>query len=240
MPKLVVALLVAALAAAIPAACGGEDSSTDEPSSTSTTTPRAESGSTKANESQPDEKEGAGESRPQKAKGPSDEPSSSGNSRSSAAARAVPPLQVSAGGSAQYRTEGGDNSIQDFGEEGDEAELQQAAEALHAFYVARAAEDWEAACSHLAAQLVKQFEQLAARSPQLKGASCPTVLKAFTRPLPPSVVRETTQIDAASLRHEGERAFLIYKGGEGTVYAIPMQHEDGSWKVAGLAGTPLS
>jgi hypothetical protein len=58
--------------------------------------------------------------------------------------------------------------------------------------------------------------------------------------VPPSVVREIARIDAVSLRHEGERAFLIYRGDKGTVYAIPMGQEDGAWKVGGLSATPIS
>jgi hypothetical protein len=65
------------------------------------------------------------------------------------------------------------------------------------------------------------------------------VLNAFTQPLPPSVERETTEVDAASLRREGERAFLIYKGMEHKVFAVTMQEEGGAWKVGSLAGVPL-
>jgi len=54
------------------------------------------------------------------------------------------------------------------------------------------------------------------------------------------VARETTAVDAGSLRREGDRGFLIYRDGEGTVYAINMADEDGSWKAGAFAGVPLS
>jgi hypothetical protein len=148
-------------------------------------------------------------------------------------------LKVSGGGSAQFRTEGGDNSIQDFGEESDETELREAATVLHSFLVARANEDWPAACANLSKDVIKQLRVLASRSRQLAGEDCAGVLQALTPPLPAKVLRESTVVDAGSLRLEGERAFLIYRGAEGTVYATLMAHEDRGWKVGSLAGTPL-
>jgi hypothetical protein len=150
------------------------------------------------------------------------------------------PLKVSGGGSGQYRVKGGDNSIQNFGEESGESELEEAATSLHDFLVARAEEDWPTACSHLARTVVQQLEQLASRSGKLAGAGCAGILAALTPPLPAGVQKESTIVDAGSLRTEGEQAFLIYRGAEGTVYAIPMKPEGGAWKVGALAATPLS
>jgi hypothetical protein len=149
------------------------------------------------------------------------------------------PLKVSGGGSGQFRSKGGDNSIQEFGDESDEAELQEAAEVVHGFYVSRAAEEWDKACSYLAKSNIEQLEQLADQSAQSKGADCATVLKAFTRPLPASVEREITTVDAGSLRREGEQGFLIYYGAGQVKYAMPLRDEGGNWKVAALSGTTL-
>lgn len=230
MPKPVVALLIAVLAAVALAACGGGSSSSEASSTSATQHSTGETGASNGDKSQPTSKEKGGKSG--QPKGGSD---GSGGSTHPAA---VPPLKVSGGGSTQVRVKGGDNSIQNYGEE-DESELQGAAEALHGFYLARTEEDWGKACSYLANSMVKQFEELASRSPQLKGKGCPAILHAFTRPLPASMERETTLIDAISLRREGERAFLIYRGAEHKVYAVPMVQEGGAWKVGGLAGTPL-
>jgi hypothetical protein len=150
------------------------------------------------------------------------------------------PLKVSGGGSGQFRVKGGDNSIQDFGEESGESELEEAAASLHAFLVARAERDWPTACAHLAKTVERQLEQLASRSGKLSGAGCAEILAALTPPLPPQVQKESTVVDAGSLRSEGERAFLIYRGAEETAYAISMAQEDGAWKVGGLAATPIS
>jgi hypothetical protein len=151
----------------------------------------------------------------------------------------VTPLEVSGGGSEQFRSKGGDNSIQEYGDEGDESELQEVAEIVHNFYVARAEERWDTACSYLSKGNIEQLEQLAAQSPQLKGAGCAPILEAFTRPLPAAVQREITSVDAGSFRHEDEQGFLIYSGADQTVYAMPLRAEGGSWKVSALSGSAI-
>lgn len=151
------------------------------------------------------------------------------------------PLKVSGGGSAQYRVPEGDNSIQEFGGESKETELEEAAAALHDYLVARAEEDWPAACTNLAKSAKEQLQALASRSKNLEGKDCAAILQALAPSLPASVRRESTIVDAGSLRLEGgRRAFLIYRGAEGAVYAVAMTPEDGGWRVASLAATPLS
>jgi len=241
MSKLVAALLAAVLAAAFLAACGGGSSSDSTGTSAS------------AGTASQDQREAAKEKLEAKIEELKEKRAHSGSGAQNGGggpseskkvkpkkAIAVPPLKVSGGGSAQVRTKGGDNSIQNYGEESGESELREAAEAVHGFYVARANEEWTKACSYLTKTTVEQFEELASRSPQLKGKGCAPVLQAFTRPLPPSVERETTLVDAISLRQDSEHAFLVYRGAEGKPYAMPMQQEGGAWKVGSLAGTPLT
>jgi len=150
------------------------------------------------------------------------------------------PLKVSGGGSAQFRVKGGDNSIQEFGEESGESELEEAATSLHDFYVARTEEEWTAACSRLSKTVTQQLEQLASRAGKLAGKGCAAILSALTPSLPAKVQKELTVVDAGSLRTEDNRSFLIYRGAEGTVYAISMTQEGDGWKVGALAATPLS
>lgn len=225
------ALIAAALAVGLLAACGSSDSS-----STSASTPSgsATTGTTAQNNKQDgSSKKDKSDSHPQSHQG--GDRGSSGRT----VAEVETPLKVSGGGSAQFRTKGGDNSIQEFGDESDESELQEAAEVVHGFYVSRAAEEWGKACSYLAKSNIEQLEQIAKQSPQLKEAGCAPVLRAFTRPLPASVSREITTVDAGSLRHEGEQGFLIYYGADHAKYAMPLRNEGGSWKVTALSGTTL-
>jgi hypothetical protein len=217
------------------AACGGgSDNSSSSPTETVQGGPEAAKEKVEAKVKGLKEKHAAGDKGAQNG-GENDE--GEGGAKKKAA---VPPLKVSGGGSGQFRSKGGDNSIQNYGEESDEEELQEAAEALHAFYVARSEERWERACSYLTKTVSKEFEQLGSRSPKLKGAGCGGVLQALTRPLPASIEREITEVNAASLRREGERAFLIYKGLENKAYAISMSQEDGVWKVGSVSATPIN
>jgi hypothetical protein len=229
----IAALAVAMLAAALLGACGGSGSSAD---STAATQGSGASAGGDSQQSGADRKRADNGSRQQRQDGVSADDQGSGGSDSGAVST---PLKVSGGGSEQFRTNGGDNSIQDFGDESGESELEEAAEALHSFYVARAEEGWSSACTYLAKSMAQQLEQLASQSPQLKDKGCAAVLHAFTRPLPASVRRETTVVDAGSLRTEGEQSFLIYYGEGHTPYAMPMVQEDGGWKVTLLSATPL-
>lgn len=226
----VAALIAAVLALSLLlAACGDSDSdSTTSPTQTSTT---AEGNGSSAGGSKPRGSNAGGAS--SDASGTAQKSGDSGDSPVST------PLKVSGGGSEQFRFKGGDNSIQEYGEESDESELQEAAEAVHGFYVARAEEDWGTACSYLAESMVSQLEALASQSPGLKGKGCAPVLKAFTSPLPASVRRETTVVDAGSLRRDDERGFLIYYDVEGKPYAMPLEDEAGAWKLTLLTATPL-
>lgn len=218
----IAALLTAAALltfAGLLSSCGGSDSDTG-------------SMTTKASdEAQAGGKGGSGKSQPSEPKG--DEGGTEPN-------RSLPvaPLQVSGGGSGQFRVKGGDNSIQEFGDEASESELEEAAGALHDFYVARAREEWSRACANLSQTVTGQLAQLAEQAKQGQ-TSCPPALAAITPSLSPQVARETTVVDAGSLRREGDRGFLLYRDAEGTVYAINMTDEEG-WKVAALAGVPLS
>jgi len=147
----------------------------------------------------------------------------------------------SGGGSEQFKVKGGDNSVQEFGEEADAPELDAAAVALHNFLDARAEGDWATACSYMSNAVVDSFEKLAAQAKQIGDKSCAGILEKLTNPAAKdSMKAEAAQANVGSLRIEGEQAFLIYTGIDGTVLAMPMANEDSDWKVASLAGTPLS
>lgn len=238
------ALVAAVLAAALLAACGGSGSDSSSTASSSTTTATStDAGSQDDSSPSAPEKSGSqGQGNGQEQNGGQSKQvqaqQASGGPRGRKSVET--PLKVSGGGSGQFRTKGGDNSIQEFGDESDESELQEAAEVVHGFYVSRAAEEWEKACSYLAKPNIEQLEKLANQSARSSGADCATVLKSFTRPLPASVEREITTVDAGSLRREGEQGFLIYYGAGRLKYAMPLREEGGSWKVAALSGTTLS
>lgn len=138
-------------------------------------------------------------------------------------------------GSASFRTPGGDNSIQDFGEEASSGELDEASTALSAYLEARAKDDWAKQCTLLAKATVAPLEQLAARSAQFKGKGCAAVLEALMGRAPASTRANTLTHSVASLRVEGDRSFALYHGPGGVSYFVPMVKEDGQWKLGAIA-----
>lgn len=230
-------ILATVLLALAVGACGGGGGST----STSTATTAGGGGATTTTAPKP----AAGKEASKQSKGSNQSKGSesSGQGKGEAARKRVvhaAPLKVSGGGSAQFKVKGGDNSVQEYGEEAEASELREVAELVHSFYVARIAEEWGRACSYLAAPEVQSLERLAAQAPQLKGKGCAGVLDALTKPIPASFQRAITAIDAASLRHEGEQGFLIYTGPpHETVYSMPLRLEAGQWKVSALSASAL-
>lgn len=229
---LTVALAVLLLAVGL-AACGG---SGGDSSSTA-----AEAGATAQAEGKSSGEGATGSEKGRSASG-EEAGSGSGGDRGTGAEHFKPkPYHDSGGGSAQYRVRGGDNSVQDFGSEAEGSEFKQAAAALHGFLDARAAGDWAATCSYMSKSTVESLESLATHAKQVEARSCADILGELTNPAAePAMRAEAAQANVGSLRVEGERAFVIYTGTEKTVLAMPMTNEGGAWKVANLAGTPLS
>lgn len=143
----------------------------------------------------------------------------------------------SAAGSDQFRDQT-DSPILDFGEESDESELEEAADLVHGYYLARAREDWPAACAQLSTAVLAKIERLAISATGLKDKSCPAFLEAFTR-LSAGERRQSVVVDAGSLRQQGSKAFLIYSGAGEIVYAMPLSKQGRSWKVASLSSKRL-
>jgi hypothetical protein len=234
-PKTLAAALVALLLAFGVAACGGGDDS-------ETTTQAAGQQQSQSDDASQGADQGDGND-----SGGSD--SSSGNSADGQsqsgggdASDFTPKKHNDSGGGAeQFKVKGGDNSIQEFGEEADSEEFDAAAAALHNFLDARAEGNWAAACQYMAGSVIESFEKLAAQAKQIEDTSCGGILENLTNPAAAqSMKEEAAKANVGSLRIEDEQAFVIYTGIDGTVMAMPMANEGGDWKVASLAGTPLS
>jgi hypothetical protein len=226
--KTLVAALAVFLIAGGLAACGGGDSSSS--------TTAADQGSAEGTSSQ-----GASDKSGDEGKSDSDSQGQSGNSGSDASNFTPKPHSDSGGGSKQFVVKGGDNSVQEFGEEADTTEFNAAAVALHNFLDARADGNWAAACGYMSKAIVESLEKLAAQAKQSEDQSCAGILGKLTNPAAKDAMKaEAEKANVGSLRIEGEQAFVIYTGTDGTVLAMPMANESGDWKVASLAGTPLS
>jgi hypothetical protein len=167
-----------------------------------------------------------------------------GESTDQAESGGVGPLEISARGSDPYKTPGGDNSLQNIGQEADEAELEQAATAAHDYLASRVEKDWEKACEQLTQEHVEEMEQAARSSDKIPGESCAdaigTLAEGFEAfdPMTDKEAFEKSSVDADSLRVYGQKAFLIYRGGS-TAYYLPMREEGGAWKVDTLLPMPF-
>lgn len=145
----------------------------------------------------------------------------------------------SGGGSEQFRHQGGDNSIAEYGVEASDDEREAAAAALHGFFDSVAAQRWDTACSYMSASLLAMLEHLPEPSGQqsdLEG--CPEIFAALSGGIPQSTLDAAAKADVASLRIEGERGFVLYRGAGGEAYVMPVVREEGAWRIGSLAGTP--
>lgn len=234
--KTLSAALVVFLLAAGLAACGGDDGSTTSTSAETNGQTQAE-GKPGAAQGGDEGKSGEGGGKTAGSAGGDDDQPEGGS-----AADFVPKRHNdSGGGSEQYRVKGGDNSVQEFGEEADDPEFEAAATALHDFLDARAEGNWAAACEYMSTAMIESFEKLATVAKQAEDVSCGTILAGLMNPAArQSMKTEAEQADVGSLRVEGDQSFLIYTAVGDTFLAMPMANEDGAWKVASLSGTPLN
>jgi len=229
--SLLVLLLV--LVAVGLAACGSASSSSTSPGSAGETS----SGGAAAPGSSGSKEPGGGEN-------------SSGGTRSAGkgdGTAAKPPSEPeftprphhdSGGGATQYEAKGGDNSIEEFGDEPSSGEFAQAAQTLHEYLDARAARAWGAACQRLAKSAAEELVQQLGAAPGSGRPTCATTLAVLSAPLPPRVLREAAVADVGALRAEGDRGFLLFDGAHGSFF-MPVRREDGNWKVTAIAASPL-
>jgi len=227
--RIVIGIVSIMLLAGSLAACGSDE----ESASTESTTPISGAKSS-AKEGQDSQKAEASKSSSR------EDPNEVRRGEEREASKFVPKQHNdSGGGSEQYRApKGGDNSVQEFGGESDESELDEAAVALHGYFDGRAAGNWAAACEYLGKTAVDQLEKLAEFNGQ-KAANqgCAAYMKAvWTRAVDSRLKAEAKEADVGSLRVEDDRAFLIYHGFEGKVELLNMEKENGRWKVANLEG----
>ena len=259
-PKLITAIAILVLALGV-AACGGDDDSNTSASGASSSSPSdsnkgsPQSGGYRSDGSEggADDKQGGSGNDEQNAAdeggGATNVSGAKGEDRKRTAqdeekkAREFKPKTYddSGGGSKQFRNpEGYDNSIQDYGSETTGSEFEEASTNLHNFYDARAEGNWAATCLYMSAGQIESIETLSERGSD-KDVSCAEAVEGLTGfALDAALKEEAGAIDVGSMRTEGDRAFLIYRGLENGIYAMPMAKENGQWKVAGYAGSQIN
>jgi hypothetical protein len=127
----------------------------------------------------------------------------------------------------------------DFGEGSSESELEEAEETVSEYLAVHSREDWKATCDLLATPMLDKIEHLAISSTGLDDKSCPTFLESFVV-LSAQEKKEGAAIEGGSLRQQGDKGYLIYYGNGGVVYAMPLDRQDDSWRVAALSAQRLS
>jgi hypothetical protein len=138
-----------------------------------------------------------------------------------------------------FRTPGGDNSIQEYGNEGKASERSEAENSIEALYAAFSSGNWAEVCSkYLSSKNVEEIKILSEKSPQVKGSGCAGVLSQLNT-TPSGNTPDRPKGGVASLRIEGDTAFAIYRGADGKGYALPLKREEGVWKLTALGPTPL-
>jgi hypothetical protein len=139
------------------------------------------------------------------------------------------------------RTQGGDNSIQDYGSEASQADRLAAGSALDAYYQALGSGDTDSACALLTSRTREGIQQTLQQMQSQGGGAAPTTCSQILRLTvsPGSRSPQLRLTELLSLRRQGDDAFLIYKAGDGKVYAIAMSEEGGSWKVGAVSAGAL-
>jgi hypothetical protein len=149
------------------------------------------------------------------------------------------PEPVDGARSEGFRVPGGDNSIQDYGEEQDSDERAAATKPIAALYAALEGGDWGEVCgTYLSANNLAQIKLLAEKSPKIKGQSCAEVLNGLNAGIGMRGP-DTPDGEIIAFRVEGDTGFAIWWGIDGKGYAMPLKSEGGAWKLTALAPTPL-
>lgn len=156
------------------------------------------------------------------------------------ASRFAPPHHNdSGGGSAGFMNPPGyDNSLQTFGEESTEAEFREAAAALHGYLDARVVGNWAAACQYLAPSLADAYRETETPFENSLGAvkesghGCAAALWYRFHKTPTDILEAEADVDAGSLRIEGDNGYLLVHDSEDVSRGIGVSREDGQWKLS--------
>jgi hypothetical protein len=133
-------------------------------------------------------------------------------------------------------------SIRSFGEEASGSEATEITFAMVQYLNARAQGDWATACARLYSVLRENLSNLAAKSegPAVRNGGCQGAYGKLMERGPNSASAEEAKVDVASVRREGERAFVIYKTPATLSADLPMYLQQGVWTVGALEAYVLT
>lgn len=145
------------------------------------------------------------------------------------------PASSTAEPSAQFIKKKGDNSIAEFGEEASADEREAANVVVVESLQARASGDFQTQCETLNAKGIEAI-------PGAKGqGDCVTALTKFAEPLATTkhARKDTLSGSIAALRIKGNQGYALYHGNDGNNYELPLEKEDGVWKLSSVFSTEM-
>ncbi len=137
--------------------------------------------------------------------------------------------------SAQFLKSKGDGKYAKFGSEASGSELEAANVVVVKNLKAREDGDFATQCETLSLKIITGIQGVKVRS------DCATALKKLAEPLSGTkeLRKDTLDGSIAAMRVKGNQAYALYHGNDGRNWAVPLEKEDGTWKVDALIMTRL-
>jgi hypothetical protein len=136
----------------------------------------------------------------------------------------------------QFLEPGGDNAVQTFGEEATPAERQQASEVIAAWMRARAVQDWKRDCSYFSVGYRKNITEDAHGVTQGRVKNCPQALAYFKHEASGDYVNNLSgpvdSLRVGVFKGQLNQGYAQYHGNDGEDWIVPVERNDGNWKVA--------
>lgn len=133
--------------------------------------------------------------------------------------------------------EGGDNSVQTYGVEGQRADRLRVTTLLAAYFDALSRRRWSLACTYLTARLRSRLAALP--KPDQMPRTCANGIALLLGRAPSALLRSEADVHVLSFRVRGSRGFVIYRDGRGKAANVLMLRAAGTWKVDMLLGNGL-
>ena len=136
----------------------------------------------------------------------------------------------------EFLEPGGDNAIQTFGREGTKAEREQASEVIEAWMRARAVQDWKKDCSYFSKAYDTNITDDAHGVTHGTVKNCPQALAYFKHEASGDYVNNLSgPIDSLRVgifKGQLNQGWAQYHGNDGKDWIVPMNKDNGQWKVS--------
>jgi hypothetical protein len=125
-----------------------------------------------------------------------------------------------------------EKKIAGYDKEGTARELDQAEQIVETSFKARAAHDWAGQCATLSIATTKKVIGSTHKT-------CAVALGEQGKKASPEILKNNLKEPAVALRVKGRKGYALFWGKEKVRWAVPMEREEGRWKVGDLIATPL-